>query len=185
MTTTPLVLHLNGAPAVGKSTLARLWADAHPGTLLLDIDELRTWVSGWRADFVAAGAAVRPVVVAMLAAYVAAGGCVVLPQLLADRDELDRFRRAAEDAGGCWVEVLIECDDPAARFESRVVDQPHLQAVHELVAAAGPEHLLRYAERLDALTAGMPELIRLPTTDGDVDAAYLRLVAAVAEAVGG
>ena len=48
----PTLLHLNGPSGVGKSTLARAWADRHPGTLLCDIDELRTCVSGWESDFV-------------------------------------------------------------------------------------------------------------------------------------
>ncbi|MEQ7848307.1 hypothetical protein [Nocardioides kribbensis] len=33
-----LLLHLNGPPGIGKSALAARWADAHPGTLLLDLD---------------------------------------------------------------------------------------------------------------------------------------------------
>ena len=129
--TTPLVLHLNGAPGVGKSTLVRRWAEKHPGTLLLDIDVLRTWVSGWREDFVATGAVVRPVATAMLAAYVEQGRDVVLPQLVANAAELERFRDAAEAAGGRWVEVFVEADDVAARFAAREVDEPHLEAVHD------------------------------------------------------
>ncbi|TGN65588.1 hypothetical protein EXE59_17715 [Nocardioides eburneiflavus] len=41
----PTLLHLNGPSGVGKSTLASAHAAAHPGTLLCDIDELRSWVS--------------------------------------------------------------------------------------------------------------------------------------------
>ena len=46
----PRLILLNGPPAAGKSTLARRWSDDHPGTLLLDIDLLRTMVSGWQED---------------------------------------------------------------------------------------------------------------------------------------
>jgi len=175
----PLVLHLNGMPGVGKSTLASRWADAHPGTLLLDVDVLRTWVSGWRDDFAATGAAVRPVAIAMLATHVEQGHGVVLPQLLADASELDRFRHAAEAAGGRWVEVLVEAADPGSRFSAREINQPHLEAVHRMVADAEPSQLASYAERLASLTDQVDGLIRLPTTDGDVDGAYSALVAAV------
>ena len=48
----PTLLHLNGPSGVGKSTLARAHADTHLGTLLCDIDELRSWVSGWEDDFI-------------------------------------------------------------------------------------------------------------------------------------
>jgi len=179
VTQRPLVLHLNGAPAVGKSTLAGRWAEDHPGTLLLDVDVLRTWVSGWREDFAATGAAVRPVAIAMLSAYVAQGRDVVLPQLIASAAELARFRDAAEAAGARWVEVLVEADSPAARFATREVDQPHLEAVHQLVADASPDHLTQYVERLDALAEATPDAIRLPTRDGEIEAAYDTLAAAV------
>jgi hypothetical protein len=163
------VLHLNGAPGVGKSTLARLWADRHPGTLLLDVDVLRTWVSGWRADFAATGGAVRPVALAVLAAY---DGDVVLPQVLARPEELARFREAA---GERWVSVLLEAPDPTARFHGRRAEQPWLEAVHELVAHEPPDHVAAYAERLRAL----PHDAVVATEDCRVEAAYEALVEAV------
>ena len=177
----PLVLHLNGAPGVGKSTLAGRWAADHPGTLLLDVDVLRTWVSGWRADFVATGALVRPVALAMLTAYVGQGRDVVLPQLLADPAELEKFRRAAAGAGARWVEVLVEADDARRRFTARTVDEPHLEAVHRLVADAEPDHVEKCVVRLRELADAGPGTIRLATSNGDVDGAYAALVAAVRE----
>ena len=174
---TPVVLHLNGPPGVGKSTLARLWADGHPGTLLLDPDVLRTWVSGWQEDFVATGAAIRPVALAMLAAYVARSGDVVLPQLLADPHELAMFEEAALGAGGRFVEVFLEAEDLPQRFWARQLDEPWLEKVHELVAQAPPTHLDDYCARLRSLADGRPDSIRLATTTGRIQLAYEELVA--------
>lgn len=179
MATTPLVLHLNGAPGIGKSTLAARWADEHPGTLLLDPDALRTWVSGWREDFVATGGLIRPVAIAMLAAYVADGGDVVLPQLIANAEELARFETAALDAGGRFVEVFVEADDQEERFAMRDRDSPWLEAVHELVEQAPADHLSAYTERLAALAESRADAVRLPTRSGDVDGALAALMAAV------
>jgi predicted kinase len=179
LVTQPVVLHLNGPPGVGKSTLARLWADAHPGTLLLDPDALRTWVSGWRDDFASTGEAIRPVALAMLAAYVATGGDVVLPQLVANAEELAKFEGAAVDAGGRFVEVFLEADDLVERFWARRLDEPWLEKVHELVAQAPPGQLDDYAARLTALAAGRPDVIRLTTTTGEIEATYEELLARV------
>jgi predicted kinase len=179
VSTGPLVLHLNGPPGVGKSTLARRWADEHPGTLLLDIDALRTWVSGWRNDFAATGAVIRPVAIAMLSAYVAQGRDVVLPQLIANESELGRFEAAARDAGGRFVEVFLEAADLEERFGAREPDHPWLQAVHQLVEEAPADHLSKYAQRLAALSEARPDSVRLSTSTGDLEGSYTALVAAV------
>lgn len=76
----PTLLHINGPSGVGKSNLAREHAAAHPGTLICDIDELRSWVSGWEADFIGTGEAVRASALALITAYLRTGGDVVLPQ---------------------------------------------------------------------------------------------------------
>jgi predicted kinase len=44
----PMLILVNGAPDAGKSTLARRYVESHPLALLLDIDELRTMLGGWR-----------------------------------------------------------------------------------------------------------------------------------------
>jgi predicted kinase len=179
----PLALHLNGAPGVGKSTLAARWAAAHPGTWLLDVDALRTWVSGWRDDFTATGALARPVALAMLGAAAGSGQDVVLPQLLADPAERDRFRAAAEAGGAQWVEVVLVAgvSETAARLGARSADQPWLQAVHDVLDAAGQELVSTYADRVAALVAATPDAVLLDTRGLGVEASYDALVAAVGQ----
>ncbi|MFZ2012297.1 MAG: AAA family ATPase [Nocardioides sp.] len=76
------LIHLNGPPAVGKSTLARRYAAEHPGVLVLEIDTLRTMVAGWQEDFYEAGARIRTAALAAIQACLASGHDVVLPQLI-------------------------------------------------------------------------------------------------------
>ena len=49
------LIHLNGPPGIGKSTLARRYAAEHAGVLLCDVDVLRTMIGGWQEDDGAAG----------------------------------------------------------------------------------------------------------------------------------
>ena len=55
-----VLLHLNGAPGVGKSTIAERLVATRPGWLNCDIDILRTLLGGWQEDFARAGAQIRP-----------------------------------------------------------------------------------------------------------------------------
>jgi len=103
----PTLLHLNGPSGVGKSTLARAHASARPGTLVCDIDELRSWVSGWEDDFVGTGEAVRSSALALLTAYLRTGRDVVLPQLIVTPAQVERFEEAAADAGAAYVGVVL------------------------------------------------------------------------------
>ena len=179
---TPMVLHLNGPPGVGKSTLARRWALEHPGTLLLEIDELRTWVSGWRGTFESLGARVRPVALAMIQAYAETGHDVVVPQLVAGLDELKKFQAAAIAGGASYVTVFLEAepDDLAARLTGRADSTPWLAVVRQLIEDAGPGHLEAYQHRLTELIAKVPHALRVTTHAGDVDRTYATLVEAVA-----
>ena len=104
----PTLLHLNGPSGVGKSTLARSYAAAHPGTLMCDIDDLRSWVSGWEDDFIGTGEAVRTSALALVTAYLATGRDVVLPQLIATPAQAERFEAAAAEAGATYVAVMLD-----------------------------------------------------------------------------
>lgn len=106
----PALLHLNGPSGVGKSTLARAHAARHPGTLVCDIDELRSWVSGWEDDFVGTGEAVRASALALLTAYLGTGRDVVLPQLIVTPAQAERFEDAAAAAGASYVAVMLDVE---------------------------------------------------------------------------
>ncbi|MDN4175553.1 AAA family ATPase [Nocardioides sp. SOB77] len=176
------LLHLNGPPGIGKSTIARRYADAHPGVLNCDIDVLRTMVGGWTADFAQAGALIRPAALAMIGAYLAQGRDVVLPQMLVDPAELARFERCAVDAGAHLVERwLMDTPDGAVRrFHGRGCGSdpdPWHERVRTIVTAQGGDDLLlRYHDSLRRLLADRPGAVVVPSVDGAVDETYRALV---------
>ena len=116
----PRLIHLNGPPAVGKSTLAARWAADHPGTLLCDIDALRTMIGGWETYAMSAGLS-RTGGLALITAHLRTGHDVVVPQYVGLPDQLERFRGAADDAGAAYVCVLLTAtaEEVARRFVAR------------------------------------------------------------------
>lgn len=144
----PALLHLNGPSGVGKSTLARAHAAHHPGTLVCDIDELRSWVSGWEDDFVGTGEAVRSSALALLTAYLATGRDVVLPQLIVTPAQVERFEAAAAAAGASYVGVVLDVapDTLLGRLHARPRD-PVSTVVAQIIEERGGDALVLEGRR--------------------------------------
>ena len=176
------LIHLNGPPGVGKSTLARRYVVDHPGVLNCDIDVLRTLIGGWQDDFGAAGAAIRPAALAMITAYLDCGRDVVLPQMLIDPLEVARFEQAARDAGAEFVErVLMDTrNSMIARFHRRGstgdTDPWHDQVRAIVEHEGGDERLAHCHAGLEQLLAGRPSALVVTSVDGAEDLTYRSLL---------
>jgi hypothetical protein len=89
------LVHLNGPPGIGKSTLSALYADQYPGTLNLDVDRLHRLVGGWQDEEYDTWQAVWPLVRAMAATHLDGGRDVVLPQYHARLEEITTLEQIA------------------------------------------------------------------------------------------
>ena len=179
------LIHLNGPPGIGKSTIARRYVAEHPGVLNCDIDILRTLIGGWECDFGKAGVLIRPAALAMIEAYLANGHDVVLPQLLIDPTELARFEACAIDVGARFVERFL-MDTPAAslaRFHRRGASEaqdPWHDQVRAIVATdGGDDALTRRHAALERLLLERPNAVVIVSADGAVEETYCSFMASL------
>ena len=178
------LIHLNGPPAVGKTTMAERFVARHPGSLLLDIDRLRTMVGGWRDEFGKVGQIVRPLAQNMMRTHLGGGFDVVVPQYLSDPSEVEQFERVADDEDADFIEVMLiaDVDECVRRFADRhaVAQTPLSQAVAAFVDARGGDAQLRllHQQLLDLLVA-RPQIVVVLAARDDVDLTYGQVLDAV------
>ena len=165
------LLHLNGPPGIGKSTLAALWAERTPGRW--------TWTSTACTGSSAAGATRTRTPTpssalsrsAMAAAYLDGGHDVVLPQYLGRLAEVEAFERIAHERGPFREVVLLDDRDAAVeRFERRRDDTAWDAHNRRVVADLGGDAFLGVHARPAARRRrGRPSAVVVRSEAGDVE----------------
>jgi predicted kinase len=129
------LIHLNGPPGIGKSTIARAFAERHPGVLNLDIDQVVALISGWQDNFSETFEAGRLLAAAMASTHLAGGHDVIMPQLITNVRELADFEAAAAAAGADYCHILLTADIESSieRFSRRSAGDA---SEHDMLIAA-------------------------------------------------
>jgi predicted kinase len=172
------LLHLNGPPGLGKSTLSALWAERHPPTLNLDIDVLHPLVGGWRDPEQDTHALARPLGKAMAAVHLGSGHDVVLPQNITRLSEVEAFERIAHERGADFREVVLLDDRAAAiaRFHQRQDDSAWNQHNRRVVADLGGDAFLEEMyDQLLAVLDARPAAVVVRSVPDAVEETYAAL----------
>ena len=168
---------LNGAPGIGKTTLAERYVADHPLALNLDIDSIRCSMGQWEVHDESKPRA-RALAVVMARDHLHAGHDVVVPQLVARVAYIEVLDATAEEAGAAFHEVLLlaPADETLARFgarraamEAAGVPHPQRALVHDA------QTLAAIREELESVARARPWTRVVHTETGQVDAAYRAL----------
>ena len=180
------LIFLNGSPGIGKSTVARIYADRHPGTLHLDVDTLHYFVGGWKDEETNTWPDVWALVRAMATTHLERGNDVVLPAYQATVEEISAWERLAGRCGAEYRAVVLLDDRASAveRFNRRARDSDDEWTVyhHRLIQLRGGDAVLggMYDQLVEVIRL-RPNTVVVHSSLGDIEQTYQALVEALHE----
>lgn len=177
------LLLLNGLPGSGKSTLAARYVADRPLSLCLDIDVVREMLGSWQDTPSRAGQRARRLALSMAREVLCEGQDVVVPQLLARSEFLDRLEALSERSGAEFREVWLRLEPERAVQQLRAraagpMSSSQRSAHVMLERDGGAEEVLPLLHRrLLELQRRRPGARSLSPVPGDVEATYRALLA--------
>lgn len=160
---------INGAPGVGKSTLAQRLAQTRPMSLALDIDAIRYAIGGWQEQMPASGLAACRLAAAMAAEHLSSGHNVIVSQYLGQVVFISELESLARKVGAEWHEIVLEIDAEALaeRLRKRRLTPDRTEHVINN-GLAGPEDAPSFVDSMKALLLKRPAAVRIDAS-GDAE----------------
>lgn len=177
----PKLIMLNGPLGIGKSTLATRYAEDHPVTLNLDIDNVWSMLGKWREEKEVSSPLAKKIALSMARVALENGHDVIVPQILQDTELADNFKRLAEEVGAEYFEILlhVEKEEAIKRFVERGKSQGHPTGFRAggIIDTGGREKKLAemYEHKMQVAEA-RPNTIFLTPRLHDIDNTYTDLL---------
>lgn len=177
----PKLIILNGALGVGKSTLAEKYAEEHPLTLRIDIDEVRRLISHFREEKEVSGSLAKKIACEMTRVHLQAGYDVVIAQIFTQEESLESLKNIAENTRADFYEFLLSTSkkDSIERFIKRGKAEGYTDGFRPggLVTIGGKEKKLEQLyDDMMTLVSKRPQTIIIDSKEGNIEETYQKLV---------
>lgn len=184
----PRLIHLNGPSGIGKSTIARAYAERHAGVLNLDTDRVVCLIGGWQDTFFETFKAAQLLTLAMAEAHLRTGHDVVMPQLATRVVDIQAFEDVAKSCDAEYREILLTADKAVAgaRFAERAANGDAATTGIDAVlnGRGGIAVVERIHDQLTAYLPQRPDCVVVPTGGREADQTYADVVALLEPGVG-
>ncbi len=182
----PKLIILNGPLGIGKSTLAKRYADDHPLTLNLDIDDVWSMISHWREQKDISAPLSKQMAIEMARINLISGHDVIIPQILQTDELADRFKLLAEKCGSNYYEILLIVDKEEAirRFiiRGQADGNPSGFRPGGIIDTSGREKKLsEMYDYMSRVASTRANTVHITPILNDIEATYLELTMVLAK----
>lgn len=157
---------LNGPPGTGKSTISQKLHQELPMSILVDIDQLRRWINGYRENKKQSGVLGYELAKSVIASGLESGSDIIVDKVILDSDVIDSIIKIGKDYKADTYEFILSASKEAtlARADKRGYRPGSLLTKGKVRSM--------WKEGQELLKKRIKKAIVIDTTDQDIEETY-------------